>query len=191
MTDSPPLNDPPQRLDELTAVLAQMGAVVLSAETIDTTIELVTTLAAETIPATTGAGVTLVDAHGKRSMAASDPLVERADALQYQFDSGPCLTAWRDQVTVRVDDTDGETRWPQWTAAVAELDLRAMLSVPLVTSGAAIGGNQGLLRPACCLRRPRRAPPRAVCAAGGDPAKQYPGPGRRPTAQRPTHRGAQ
>jgi GAF domain-containing protein len=72
-------------------------------------------------------------------MAASDPLVERADALQYQFDSGPCLTAGRDQVTVRVDDIDGETRWPQWTAAVAELDLRAMLSVPLVTSGAAIG----------------------------------------------------
>jgi hypothetical protein len=34
---------------------------------------LVTTLAAETISATTGAGVTLVDAHGKRSMAASDP----------------------------------------------------------------------------------------------------------------------
>jgi len=120
-------------------VLAQMGAVVLSAETIDTTIELVTTLAAESIPATSGAGVTLVDARGKRSMAASDPLVERADALQYQFDSGPCLTAWRDQVTVRVDDTHGETRWPQWTAAVAELDVRAMLSVPLVTSGTALG----------------------------------------------------
>ena len=139
MTDSPALDDAPQRLTELTAVLAQMGAVVLSAETIDTTIELVTTLAAETIPATSGAGVTLVDARGKRSLAASDPLVERADALQYQFDSGPCLTAWRDQVTVRVDDTDGETRWPQWTAAVAELDLRAMLSVPLTTSGTAIG----------------------------------------------------
>ena len=139
MTDSPRPYDAPQRLEELTAVLAQMGAVVLSAETIDTTIELVTTLAAESIPDTTGAGVTLVDARGKRSMAASDPLVERADALQYQFDSGPCLTAWRDQVTVRIDDTDGETRWPLWTAAVAELDLRAMLSVPLITSGTAIG----------------------------------------------------
>ena len=105
MTDSRPVSDAPRRLEELTAVLAQMGAVVLSAETIDTTIKLVTTLASESIPATTGAGVTLVDARGKRSMAASNPLVERADALQYQFDSGPCLTAWRDQVTVRVDDT--------------------------------------------------------------------------------------
>ena len=139
MTDSPRLNDAPLRLEELTGVLAQMGAVVLSAETIDTTIELVTTLAAATMPNTSGAGVTLVDARGKRSLAASDPLVESADALQYQFDSGPCLTAWRDQVTVRVDDTNGDTRWPQWTAAVAELDLRAMLSVPLTTSGTAIG----------------------------------------------------
>ena len=42
-------------------------------------------------------------------------------------------------MTVRVDDTDGETRWPLWTAAVAELDLRAMLSVPLITKGDAIG----------------------------------------------------
>ena len=139
MTDSPRPNDAPQRLEESTAVLAPMGAVVLSAETIDTTVELVTTLAAETIPATTGAGVTLVDARGKRSVAASDPLVERADALQYQFDSGPCLTPWRDKVTVRVDDTDGEARWPLWTAAVAELNLRAMLSAPLITKGTAIG----------------------------------------------------
>ena len=56
MTDSPRFSDAPQRLEELPAVLAQMGAVVLSTETIDSTIELVTTLAAETIPATTGAG---------------------------------------------------------------------------------------------------------------------------------------
>jgi hypothetical protein len=116
-----------------------MGAVVLSAETIDSTIELFTTLAAETIPATTGVGVTLVDAHGKRSMAASDPLVERADALQYQFDCGPCLTAWRDQVTVRVDDIDGETRWPQGRPRSLSWTCGPMLSVPLVTSGAAIG----------------------------------------------------
>ena len=56
MTDSPRFSDAPQRLEELTAVLAQMAAVVLSTETIDSPIELVTTLAAETIPATTGAG---------------------------------------------------------------------------------------------------------------------------------------
>lgn len=139
MTDSP-LSDVARASPELAAVLAQMGAVVLSAETIDTTIELVTTLVAQTIPGTTGAGLTLVDARGKRTTAASDPLVEQADALQYQFDSGPCLTAARDQVSIRIDDTNADTRWPQWTAAAAVgLGVRAVLSVPLRTRGVGIG----------------------------------------------------
>ena len=55
MTESLPRTETPERLQELTAVLAQMGAVVLSAESIDTTIELVSTLAAATIPHTNGA----------------------------------------------------------------------------------------------------------------------------------------
>ncbi len=139
MTDSPPRDTTQAYSAELTAVLAQMGAVVLSVETVDTTIELVTTLVTRTVPGTTGAGVTLVDDRGKRTTAASDPLVEQADALQYQFDSGPCLTAWRDQMSIRIDDTSSETRWPQWTAAVAGLNVRAVLSVPLRTGAAAIG----------------------------------------------------
>ena len=44
MTDFSPRGTTEASPLELTAVLAQMGAVVLAAETIDTTIELVTTL---------------------------------------------------------------------------------------------------------------------------------------------------
>jgi GAF domain-containing protein len=116
-----------------------MGAVVMSTETIGTTVELVTSLAVETIPGTAGAGVSLVDAEGKRSVAASHRMVERADGLQYEFDDGPCLTAARDRVTVRIDDVAAESRWPQWTRAVAEVGVRSMLSVPLVAAGAGIG----------------------------------------------------
>ena len=116
-----------------------MGSVLLSTETIGSTIELVTQLAAETIPATAGAGLTLVDSRGKRSVAASNPLVQKADLLQYELDDGPCLTAWRDQTTVLIDDMTAETRWPGWCAAAAELGQRSMLSVPLVAGGTAIG----------------------------------------------------
>jgi GAF domain-containing protein len=144
VTDFPPRDTTQASAPELTAVLAQMGAVVLAAETIDTTIELVTTLVVQTIPGTSGAGVTLVDGRGKRTTAASDPLVEQADELQYQFDAGPCLTAWRDQVSVRVDDVDTESRWPQWTAAVAELGVRAVLSAPLLTRDAGNRGGTGI-----------------------------------------------
>jgi GAF domain-containing protein len=124
---------------ELGVLLAQMGAVLLSTETVGTTVELVTALAAEAIPGAAGAGVTLVDDRGKRSMAVSNSLVERADALQYRLDAGPCLTSWRNQLTVRVDDVTLETRWTDWCAGVVEVGVRSMLSVPLVAAGACIG----------------------------------------------------
>lgn len=124
---------------DLTAVVREMGAVVLAAETLETIVELVIALAVTTIPGTTGAGVTLVDDRGKRSVAASDELVERADSLQYELGAGPCLTAWRDGVSVRIDDLVGETRWPQWCSAAGELGVRAMLSVPLALGGTSIG----------------------------------------------------
>ena len=124
---------------ELAAVLREMGAVVLASETVETIVELVIRSAVATIPGTTGAGVTLMDARGARSVAASDALVEQADALQYELDTGPCLTSWRDRVTVRIDDLTTETRWPQWCAAASGLGVRAMLSVPLVTEGVSTG----------------------------------------------------
>jgi GAF domain-containing protein len=125
--------------EELAALLDRMGSVLLSTETIGTTIELVTLLASETIPATAGAGLTLVDAHGKRSMAASNPMVQHIDLLQYELDEGPCLAAGRDQTSVRIDDVAAETRWPRWCAAASALGLRSMLSVPLVAGGTATG----------------------------------------------------
>jgi GAF domain-containing protein len=139
VTDPAPASTSSQKPRELAALLAQLGAVVLSTETIGTTVELVTSLAVQTIPGTTGAGVTLVDARGKRSVAPSNAVVQRADQLQYELDDGPCLTAARDRVAVRIDDVTDEPRWPSWTAAVRDVGVRSMLSVPLVAAGAGIG----------------------------------------------------
>lgn len=136
MTDPALLNASPEQLP---ALLSQLGSVLLSTETVDSTVQLITRLAVETIPGTLGAGVSLINSRGKRSTAASDPLVEEADRLQYHLDTGPCLTAWRDHVTVRIDDVDTDTRWPQWTSAVAALSIRSVLSVPLAAAGASVG----------------------------------------------------
>jgi hypothetical protein len=95
---------------ELSLALRQMAGLVLSRESVDTALKLVTTLAETTTPGTVGAGVTLVDAHGKRSQAASNQAVEQADALQYEFAEGPCLTAWRSRQLVRIDDTTTDSR---------------------------------------------------------------------------------
>jgi GAF domain-containing protein len=116
-----------------------MAGLVLSRETVDTAVALVTTLAEATIAGTTGAGVTIVDEHGKRSRAASNRLVEQADALQYELDEGPCLTAWGTRQLVRIDDTATDPRWPRWNGAAAGLGVRAVLSVPLVVDDESIG----------------------------------------------------
>src|SRR3954464_7616417 len=124
---------------ELSSALTQMAGLVLSRETVETAVGLVTTLAEATIAGTTGAGVTIVDEHGKRSRAASNQLVEEADALQYELDEGPCLTAWRTRQLVRIDDTATDSPWPRLNSAAAHLGVRAVLSVGLVVEDEGIG----------------------------------------------------
>jgi GAF domain-containing protein len=124
---------------EPSSALTQMAGLVLSRQTVDTALALVTTLAEATMAGTTGAGVTIADEHGKRSRAASNQRVEQADALQYEFDEGPCLTAWRTRQLVRIDDTATDSRWPSWNSAAARLGVRAVLSAPLVADDDGIG----------------------------------------------------
>ena len=124
---------------DLSAALHQMAGLVLSRETVQTALRLVTRLAVTTTAGTVGAGVTVVDERGKRSTAASDEAVEQADAVQYELDEGPCLTAWRSQELVRVDDTSTDRRWPRWAESVAPLGIRSVLSAPLVVADESIG----------------------------------------------------
>src|SRR3712207_595129 len=124
---------------DLGTALNQMAGLVLSRETVDTALELVTSLAATATAGTLGAAVTVVDEHGKRSRAASNAAVEQADALQYEFDEGPCLTAWRTRELVRIDDTTTDGRWPRWNDAVSRLGVRSVLSAPLLVGEESIG----------------------------------------------------
>jgi GAF domain-containing protein len=126
--------------DELAAVFARMSGLLLSSETVNSALELVTALARETVADTDGAGVTLLDEHGDRvTAAATDPLVSRVDDLQYELDEGPCLTAWERRVLVRVEDLTREDRWPRWVAAAGVTGMRAGLSTPLVAGDEALG----------------------------------------------------
>lgn len=126
--------------DELLVVFARMSGLLLSRETVDTAIGLVTSLATDTLPHTIGSGITLVEADGSPSTTgASNQVVGSADALQYELGEGPCLQAWRERVLVRIDDLAGDGRWSRWAAAVEPLGLRSSLSAPLVAGNVALG----------------------------------------------------
>lgn len=134
MTDGLPL------ADELTAVYARMSGLLLTQETTGTTLQLVTTIAKDTVHHSCGAGATLVSRTGAKTSAGfTDVIVQAADTLQYELDEGPCLTAWAERRMVRIDDTAEDGDWARWRHAALDLGLRSCLSTPMVAEDRAIG----------------------------------------------------
>jgi GAF domain-containing protein len=123
----------------MSAVFRSLSGVLLSDETLQSALRLVTALATEAVPGSAGAGVTLTDEGRPVTTAASDVVVERADTLQYEVDAGPCLDAMRQLRLVRVDDLARETRWPEWTRRARSLGIASVLSAPLHVRGDVTG----------------------------------------------------
>jgi GAF domain-containing protein len=126
---------------ELTSVYLRMSGLLFSEENLQSSLDLMCQLAKETIPGTSGAGVTLVQGDGEETFTAahSDELVKEADEIQYELDEGPCLSALREGKTYRVDSSADDTRWPKWAPAAAALGISSVLSVPLMVRGKCIG----------------------------------------------------
>lgn len=126
--------------DELAAVAARASRFLLDEDTVGTALSLITSTARESVPGASGSGVTLIDPMGRQTTsAASDPVVEQVDQLQYDLGEGPCLTSWATTSVIRMDDVASETRWPQWTTAVQSLPLRSCVSAPLGTGTTVLG----------------------------------------------------
>jgi GAF domain-containing protein len=124
---------------ELSAVFARMSGLLLTEETVETSLGLLSSLAQETVPGASGAGVSVVDERRRRSAGSTDPRVREADSLQYELDEGPCLAATARRDLVRIDDLADDRRWPRWAAAVTTLGLRAAMSAPMVAGDGSLG----------------------------------------------------
>jgi GAF domain-containing protein len=86
------------------------------------------------------ASVTVVNADGSvETVASSDQLVDRADALQYELGEGPCLTAAEHGGLWAVAETGTDPRWPRWGPQAAALGLHSILSIHLFTDRTMLG----------------------------------------------------
>jgi len=127
-------------LDELTGVIARIRGLLLTEEKVDRAVQMLARAVKESLPGTAGAGVSLLDARGRRlSSGFTDAVVKQADEAQYVTGHGPCLTAWAAEQIVVVDDIATDKRWPEWAAAVGGLPVRSVVSVPLLAGPTAIG----------------------------------------------------
>lgn len=96
------------------------------------TLQRTTELALQTVAGCDACGVSIRHSDGSvDTPACTSPIVQKADALQYEFGEGPCLDAIWKQGVYLIDDLETETRWPQWAPAAVELGFRSILSVRL------------------------------------------------------------
>lgn len=118
---------------------ARLAADMHDERTVEGTLDSVLTGAREALGCDYAA-VLFVHGPGRvETAAASDPLVGTFDRLQTQLGEGPDLRALENLDPVLVPDTRDDTRWPRWSAAVADAGIRSMLAVPLVTELMTVG----------------------------------------------------
>jgi GAF domain-containing protein len=136
-----PLPRPPLSVgDELAAVHARLSGILLTEQTMETALQLITSLARDTLAGSLGSGITLMRADGRpATSAATDPIVDTLDRLQYGLEEGPCLAAWAASAVVRSDDLAAEERWPSWSPRAADLGMRSVLSAPMEAGGTSWG----------------------------------------------------
>jgi GAF domain-containing protein len=86
------------------------------------------------------AGMTINDKRVLVTRAASDEVVQRANALQGELGEGPCLDVMRDQNTVVSTSLEQDQRWPTWAPRVhAELGVGSMMSLLVYTDRVSFG----------------------------------------------------
>ena len=87
--------------------------------------------AAAAVPHACAAGITLIRAdRPPQTLAATGPLPEQVDAIQYDTGEGPCLEAIEDNDVTSTNDLEQDDRWPTFgKRAVTETPVRSMFGV--------------------------------------------------------------
>jgi hypothetical protein len=89
-----------------------------------------------------GVGVSVMTGDGIHGMAAaSDPVTERIEELQFTFGEGPCVDAFatRRPILIPVLDEEVMRRWPVYAPAIHEKGIRAVFAFPLQVGAVRLG----------------------------------------------------
>ncbi|GFG62734.1 hypothetical protein MKUB_02240 [Mycobacterium kubicae] len=130
----------PDRKHDLAKQMAALARTTAAPRTVSEILTEVTNAAVELISGADVAGVLLVKKGGEfESVADTDGIVAKLDALQHDFGEGPCAEAALHETVVRSDDLRTEPRWPRYAPAAEELGIRSSLSFKLYTADRTAG----------------------------------------------------
>lgn len=121
---------------DLSDMLESVARAFESSTTSADTQDQVTAQAIHAIPGVEFASISVGHPDGlMESVAATDAIAARCDVLQSVHDEGPCLDAARLSTTVVTGDLGGDSRWPSYGPAAAELGIRSQLATEIFTTG--------------------------------------------------------
>lgn len=126
--------------DDSAAVQVQMGSALLSEQTVQRTLELVTELTTRAVRSAVAVSVTLQKGDQPHTANSSHDVARELDEVQYRTDDGPCLEALNRHVVINAALAPARHRWPQFVDAATASGMGSILSVPLLTGERALGG---------------------------------------------------
>lgn len=139
---SPAAHEGPADLVDLAEAMRSLTARAEAADGRPAVDELVQ-VAIERVPAARWASLTLLRGGRFTTPAASHGEAERADRLQYEVGSGPCVDAVIEDSVYRTGDVTADARWPEWGRRVSrEVGVRSVLAqrLSLLDDSGAIAG---------------------------------------------------
>jgi GAF domain-containing protein len=119
--------------------LAQMAAVLLNEQALDSILALVATLARDAVSGTVGVSVSLLRDGRFVTAAHTDEAVCDADGDQYVTGQGPCVAAATENRAFEIVSMEQERRWPSFTPLAVDRGMASSLSLPLTVRGSSIG----------------------------------------------------
>ncbi|MFL6238593.1 MAG: GAF and ANTAR domain-containing protein [Actinomycetes bacterium] len=122
---------PHQTPDDANDAFAELGKIVLGDQPLAQILERVVDLATHVLDVKTEASITLIAGDNPSTIAFSGDTALALDERQYELERGPCVDAATSGQMIVVEDTDNETRWPQYAKTAYERGVRSSLSVPL------------------------------------------------------------
>jgi GAF domain-containing protein len=120
--------------------MAELARSVAAPRDIDDVLSGVTAATVELLTGADTAGVLLVSKGGTfESLSGTSELIYEVDRLQEKHNAGPCVEAAINELVVRTEDFETETRWPQYSREVCKLGVRSSISFKLYTGDRTAG----------------------------------------------------
>ena len=129
-------SSPHDAVHSLIVEFADLARQVQSSDDVDASLRRITSTAVAAISGCEAASVSLITKDRPLTLAATDPIADLGDQIQYDEGEGPCLDAALQETWVSTPDLSVDPRWPRSAARMSrELGVGSMFSGRMTVDG--------------------------------------------------------